>query len=43
VAGVLLLRFRRQSEPGQRPPQATQPGQQLAEAEELAVLGQPMG
>jgi MATE family multidrug resistance protein len=43
VAGVLLLRFRRQSEPGQRPPEASQPGQQLAEAEELVVLGQPAG
>jgi MATE family multidrug resistance protein len=43
VAGVLLLRFRRQSAPGQRPPLAPQPGEALAEAEELVVLGQPAG
>jgi MATE family multidrug resistance protein len=43
VAGVLLLRFRRQSEPGRRPPEVSQPGQRLAEAEELVVLGQPAG
>jgi len=43
VAGVLLLRFRRQSEPGQRPPGASQPLPQLTEAEELVVRGQPAG
>jgi MATE family multidrug resistance protein len=43
VAGVLLLRFRRQSEPGRRPPEASQPLPQLTEAEELVVRGQPAG
>jgi MATE family multidrug resistance protein len=43
VAVVLLLRFRRQSGPGQTPPRPSQPGQPLVEAEELLVLGQPAG
>jgi MATE family multidrug resistance protein len=43
VAVVLLLRFRRQSGPGQAPRRPSQPGQPLAEAEELLVLGQPAG
>ncbi|GAA4497362.1 MATE family efflux transporter [Hymenobacter ginsengisoli] len=43
VAGVLLLRFRQQSEPGGPAPQGQQPGQPLTKAEELVVLGQPAG
>ncbi|WP_254244165.1 MATE family efflux transporter [Hymenobacter sp. BRD128] len=43
VAGVLLLRFRRQSAPGERPPGLESPTQKLTEAEELVVLGQPAG
>jgi MATE family multidrug resistance protein len=43
VAVVLLLRFRRQSGPGQAPRRPSQPGQPLVEAEELLVLGQPAG
>lgn len=43
VAGVLLLRFRRQSAPGQSPPGPASPARELTEAEELTVLGQPAG
>jgi MATE family multidrug resistance protein len=43
VAAVLLHRFRKQSEPGRRPPGTPAPAQQLADAEELLVLGQPAG
>jgi MATE family multidrug resistance protein len=43
VAVVLLLRFRHQSAPGHQPPGAASPTQQVAAAEELALLGQPAG
>jgi hypothetical protein len=43
VAAVLLHRFRKQSEPERRPPGTPAPAQQLADAEELLVLGQPAG
>jgi len=43
VAVVLLLRFRRQSEPGRQHPGAPGAGQQLAAAEEMVLAGQPAG
>ncbi|WP_254245068.1 hypothetical protein [Hymenobacter sp. BRD67] len=43
VAGVLLLRFRRESQPGNPPAKASSPAQALIKAEELLVLGQPAG
>ncbi|RZK61230.1 MAG: MATE family efflux transporter, partial [Hymenobacter sp.] len=43
VAVVLLVRFRRQSQPGRRRPMASQRAAVLAEAEEVVVLGQPAG
>ena len=41
VAGVLLLRFLRQSRPGRRPPGAASPAQLLQQAEAVASLAQP--
>ncbi len=42
VAGVLLVRFRRQSRPGAQPPGTTLAGGSIyAEAEQLATQGQP--
>jgi MATE family multidrug resistance protein len=43
VAVVLLLRFRRQSEPGRRVPLAGSPATHYQQAEEVVVLGQPAG
>jgi MATE family multidrug resistance protein len=43
VAVVLLLRFRRQSQPGALPPAAPAGATELAHADELLVLGQPAG
>jgi len=43
VAVVLLVRFRRQSEPGRQHPGAPNAGQQLAAAEEMVLAGQPAG
>jgi MATE family multidrug resistance protein len=43
VAGVLLLRFRRQSAPDNNPPAAQPPVERVTDPEELLVLGQPAG
>ena len=43
VAGVLLLRFRRQSQPGSPAPGLRSPGEAYQQAEEVVVLGQPAG
>ncbi|WP_151088099.1 MATE family efflux transporter [Hymenobacter baengnokdamensis] len=43
VAGVLLLRFRRESQPGKPTAKAGSSAQALTKAEELLVLSQPAG
>ena len=43
VAGVLLRRFRRLSQPGGAAPTAGAPAESFAHAEEVVVLGQPAG
>ena len=43
VAVVLLLRFRRQSQPGALPPAAPQKAAVLTDAEEVVLMGQPAG
>jgi len=43
VAGVLLLRFRRQSQPGTPLGRPRQPAEKLQQAEAVLLLGQPAG